>query len=51
MDLEGCKELVDTGKSSRMCSDPLFFFVWPFGMGPRAFLAQKWLFLALNCSF
>ena len=30
---------------------PPFPFGWPFRMCSRAFLAQKWLFLALSCNF
>ena len=44
MELEGRKELVDTGKSSRTWSVPTLSL-------RLAVLAQKWLFLALNCSF
>ena len=52
MELEGRKELVDTGKSSGTWSVPtislgLAVFECVLGL----FLAQKWLFLALNCSF
>ena len=48
MELEGRKELVDTGKSRgttfSLCLAGLNVF-------QGFFLAQKWLFLALNCSF
>ena len=46
MELEGRKELVDTGKSSRTWSVPTVSL-------RLAVLNvfQKWLFLALNCSF
>ena len=44
MELEGRKELFDTGKSSRTYRFSSFGrFEWVPG--------QKWLFLALNCSF
>ena len=51
MELEGRKEVVDTGKSSRTCSVPtvsLRLAVWNVFKG---FLAQKWLFLAPSCIF
>ena len=60
MELERRKEVVDTGKSSRTWSVPTVSLrlavlnVFQGFFGPkmaRAFLAQKWLFLALNCSF
>ena len=55
MESEGHKELVDPGKSSHTCSVPTVSLrlavlnVFQGFFGP--FLAQKWPFLALNCSF
>ena len=51
MELEGRKELIDTGKSSRTWSVPAVSFRLAVLNVSRGFLAQKWLFLALNCSF
>ena len=50
MELEGRKELVDTGKTSRTCSAStvsLRLAVLNVFQG----FSQKWLFLALKCSF
>ena len=52
MELEGRKELVDTGKSSCTCSVPTVSLrLAVLNVFQGFFLAQKWLFLALNCSF
>ena len=58
MELEGRKELVDTRNSSRTCNVPIVSLclavlnVFQAFFGPKiAFLAQKKLFLALNCIF
>ena len=51
MEKEGRKELVDTEKLSRTCSIPTVSLRLAVLNVFRAFLAQKWLFLALNCSF
>ena len=51
MELEGRKELVDTGKSSRTWSVPTASLRLAVLNVFQGFLAQKWLFLALNCSF
>ena len=51
MELEGRKELVDTGNSSRTCSVPTVPLHLAVLHVFQGFLAQKWLFLALNCSF
>ena len=51
MELEGRKELVDTGKSSRTLSVPTVSLCLAVSNVFHGFLAQKWLFLALNCSF
>ena len=51
MELEGRKELVDTGKSSRTWMYPLFSFVWPYVMCSRHFLAQKWLIFGPKLQF
>ena len=51
MELEGGKELVDTGSHAARGVCQLYPFVWPLSMCSRAFVAGEWLFLALNCSF
>ena len=51
MELEGRKELVDTGKSSGTWSVPIVSLRLAVLNVFRAFLAPKWLLLALNCSF
>ena len=51
MEFEGRKELVNTGKSSRTWSVPTVSLRLAVFNVFQGFLAQKWLFLALNCSF
>ena len=51
MELEGRKELVDTGKSSRTWSVPTISLRLAVLNVFRAFLAQKRMFLDINCSF
>ena len=51
MELEGCKELVDTGKSRRTWSVPTVSLHLAVLNVVRGFFGQKWLFLALNSSF
>ena len=51
MEVEGRKGLVDMGKSRRTWSVPTVALHLAVLKGSRAFLAQKCLLLALNCSF
>ena len=51
MDLEGRKELVDTGKSSRMWSVPTVSLCSAVWNGFLGCFGPKMAVLALNCSF
>ena len=51
MELEGRKELVDTGKSSGTWSVPTVSLRLAVLNVPGLFRPKKWLFLALNCNF
>ena len=51
MELEGRKELVDTGKSSRMWSVPTVSLCLAVLNLFQAFFGPKMAFFALNCSF
>ena len=49
MELEGRKELIDTGKSSRTWNVPNVSLRLAVLNVFQGFLTQKWLFWALNC--
>ena len=51
MELEGRKELVDTGKSSRRCSVPTVSLCLAVLNLFQGFFGPKMAVLALNCSF
>ena len=51
MDLEGCKELVDTGKSSHTCRVPTVSLRLAVLNVVQGFFGPKMTVLALHCSF